>query len=281
MGKFARSWQMVKASADVLRSDKELLVFPLVSAVATLIVGVSFFLPMWGSGAFAHAQQHQPLPAPYYIWMCLFYVAQYTVIFFCNTALVGAALIRLDGGTPTLADGFAIARRKIVPILGYALIAATVGMILRALEQRAGLFGKFVIGLIGAAWTVATAMVVPVLVEEDVGPLDAIRESVELLRRNWGENLIGNGGIGIVFGIITAVVLLGGFGLSIALVNAHVTTLAIALGIATVIALLVVGLVQSALTGIYSAALYRYASTGEVPDGYDQNAFQEAFRVKE
>ncbi|MBS0463388.1 MAG: hypothetical protein JSS03_00200 [Proteobacteria bacterium] len=279
MGKFARSWELVKASAAVLRSDKELLVFPLVSAIATTVVALTFILPLLASGTFHQFHRGEPLPGPMYIWMFLFYVAQYTVIFFCNTALVGAAMIRLDGGNPTLADGFAIARSKIVPILGYALISATVGMILRSLEQRAGFLGRIVIGLIGAAWTVATAMVVPVLVTQDVGPIDAIKQSVELLRRNWGENLIGNAGIGVVFGAITAVVMVVGFGLAIVGAR-NMPAVAIGIGGLTIMAILGISLVQAALAGIYSAALYRFASTGETPPGFDGGALQEAFRIK-
>lgn len=280
MGKFARSWELVKASAAVLRADRELLVFPLVSAIATLLVALSFFLPLYASGTFRLIHPHEGLPVPIYIMLFLFYVAQYTVIFFFNTALVGAAMIRLDGGDPTLADGLRIARERIVPIIGYAVISATVGMVLRALEERAGFLGKIVIGMIGAAWTVATAMVVPVLVTQNVGPIDAIKESVNLLRRNWGENLIGNGGIGVVFGLVTVAVMFVGGALVVMSAGSNLVPLAVLFAAATVIAVLGLSLVQAALAGIYSAALYRFASTGEVPNGFDGDALQGAFRLK-
>jgi hypothetical protein len=205
---------------------------------------------------------------------------QYIVIFFFNTALVGAAMIRLDGGDPTVADGLAIARRKIVPIIGYAAIAATVGMILRALEERAGFIGRIVIGLIGAAWSIATFMVVPVLVAQDIGPIDAVKESAGLLKRTWGENLIGNGGIGVAFGLITLAVMLVGIVLTVMSAANHLVPLAIVFGAATVLAVLMLALVQAALAGIYSAALYRYATVGQAPAGFDGAALQDAFRLK-
>ncbi|HEY2344647.1 MAG TPA: DUF6159 family protein [Xanthomonadaceae bacterium] len=279
-GKFARSWELVKASATVLRSDKELMVFPLVSAIATTLVALTFVLPMVFSGGFVQVDRHGPMPPLYYVWLFAFYVVQYVVIFFFNTALVGAAMIRLDGGDPTVADGLRIARSKIVPILGYAVIAATVGLVLRMIAERSGFIGRIVIGLVGAAWTVATAMVVPVLVTQDVGPVDAIKQSVELLRRNWGENLIGNGGIGVVFGLIMFAVMAVGITLTILSGANGMAPLAIVFGGITVVAVLGVALVQAALAGIYSAALYRYASTGQVPAGFDGGALQEAFRVK-
>ena len=215
-----------------------------------------------------------------YIYSFLFYFVQYIVIFFCNTALVGAAMIRLDGGNPTVADGFGIARSKLLPIVGYAAIAATVGMVLRSLEQRAGFIGRIVIGLIGAAWTVATFMVVPVLVSSDVGPVEAIKESASMLKNTWGENLIGNGGIGFVFGLVTLAVMLVGGGLTMVSATNGMVPVAVVLGGITVLAVLAIALVQSALAGIYSAALYRYATDGQAPAGFDGDVLQNAFRIK-
>ena len=279
-GKFARSWSLVQASAAVLQSDKELLVFPLVSMIAVMLVIATFMVPIIGFGVYQHVGRDDPMRPVLYLYMFLFYFVQYIVIFFFNTALVGAAMIRLDGGNPTVADGLRIARSKLMPIIGYAAIAATVGMILRALEQRAGFIGRIVIGMLGVAWTVATFMVVPVLVSSDVGPVEAIKESASLLKDTWGENLIGNGGIGVVFGLVTFVVMLIGVGLTMAVLSNGMVPLAVVFGGITVLAVLALALVQSALAGIYSAALYRYATEGQAPAGFDSDALQGAFRVK-
>jgi len=279
-GKFARSWSLVQASAAVLQSDKELLVFPLVSMIAVMLVIATFMVPIIGFGVYQHVGRDDPMRSVLYLYMFLFYFVQYIVIFFFNTALVGAAMIRLDGGNPTVADGLRIARSKLMPIIGYAAIAATVGMILRALEQRAGFIGRIVIGMLGVAWTVATFMVVPVLVSSDVGPVEAIKESASLLKDTWGENLIGNGGIGVVFGLVTFVVMLIGVGLTMAVLSNGMVPLAVVFGGITVLAVLALALVQSALAGIYSAALYRYATEGQAPAGFDSDALQGAFRVK-
>jgi hypothetical protein len=279
-GKFARSWALVQASAAVLKSDKELLVFPLVSAVAVVIVMATFMAPIFATGMYKYMGHGQPVNPGMYVWGFLFYFVQYIVIFFFNSALVGAAMIRLDGGDPTISDGLRIARSKLMPIIGYAAIAATVGMILRALEERAGFIGRIVVGMIGVAWTLATFMVVPVLVAEDVGPIDAVKESALLLKNTWGENLIGNGGIGLAFGLITlAVMLVGGVLTGLSAANSMMPV-AIVLGVVTVLAILGIALVQSALAGIYSAALYRYATDGQAPAGFDGAVLQEAFRMK-
>ena len=120
--KFSRSWNLAKASASVLRSDKELLVFPVLSGLAAMVLMATFVLPIFALRLFENG--NGVLGS---ILAFLFYFCSYTIAFFFNSALVGAALIRLEGGDPTVADGLAIARSRIGAILGYAALAATVG----------------------------------------------------------------------------------------------------------------------------------------------------------
>ena len=183
-----RSWELAKDSFRVLRSDKELLLFPLLSFVVLVIVSISFFVPFMAVGGVTSAQNGQTNIASYVVAF-LFYVVSYTVTFFFQTALVGAAMIRLDGGDPTLGDGFRIAFARLPKIIGYAIIAATVGMILRFISERAGILGQIVGGVLGFAWTIATFLVVPVLVAENVGPIDAVKRSTALLKQTWGERM--------------------------------------------------------------------------------------------
>jgi hypothetical protein len=273
--RFSRSWALAKASAGVLRSDKELLLFPVISSIAVLLVVATFAIPIFALGVFEGGE-----PGPLgVVFGFLFYVCQYFVMFFFNTALVGAAMIRLEGGDPTVADGLRIARSKIVPILGYAAIAATVGIILRAIEERAGIVGRIVVGLLGTAWTIATAMVVPVLVSRDIGPIDAVKESISLLKQTWGENIIGNAGIGLAFGLITFGVIAVAFVLAIIgfSIDPWVGVAVVVLALAAV---LMIGVLQAALSGIYSAALYRFAVDGQAPAGFEGGALQMAFKPK-
>ena len=189
MGKFARSWDLMKASAGVLRSDKSLLVFPLLSGLCTLLVAASFLIPvgvMVIGGEQAGADFHERMSVGSYLLMFAFYLVQYFVIIFFQTALTGVALMHLRGEPTSVGAGFVLARARLPQILGYALIAATVGLLLRMVQERLSLIGRFVVGLIGLAWTVATFLVVPVLASRDVGPVDAVRHSVELLKRSWG-----------------------------------------------------------------------------------------------
>ncbi|WP_343855114.1 DUF6159 family protein, partial [Rhodanobacter soli] len=154
------------------------------------------------------------------------------------------------------------------------------GLLLRMIQERLGLIGRLVVGFIGLAWTVATFLVVPILASQDVGPVDAVKRSVELLKRSWGENLIGNGGLGVVFGLLMVLaVLLGAvlIGGAVVLQSAVAIVLAVAV---VVLGLTLLGLIQASLQGIYSAALYRYAEAGEASVGFDQALLQQAFAPK-
>ena len=271
----SRSWELAKASASVLRSDKELLLFPVLSGLAAMIVAATFLVP-----AFAMKVFDGDAGVGSFVLGFLFYLCLYFVIFFFNAALVAAAMIRLEGGDPTVADGLRAARERIGPILGYAAIAATVGMLLQAMKNKENNVVMRIVGsLLGVAWTLASFLVVPVLVMQNVGPIDAIKRSVELLKRTWGENAIGNVGIGLVFGLVTALVVV--VAAVLVFLAASVSgALAVTVAVFAVLALVTLGIIQSALAGVYSAALYRYATVGEAPAGFSGTGLQTAFQPR-
>ena len=279
---FSRSWELVKASWRVLRSDKELLVFPIVSSLGVFLVTLVFALPLAGTGFFADSRNPgEGISLAGAIVGFLFYVVAYSVIFFCNTALVSAALIRLDGGDPTLNDGFRSASERAGAILGYAVIAATVGTILNAISSRAGFIGQIVISIIGFAWNIATFLVVPILIVEKLGPIDAIKRSGQLLRQTWGEQLAGNFSIGTVFGLIAAaVIFLVGVPLIMIGASSGSPALIIAAIVLIVAVALVVGVLSSTLQGIFTAALYRYATEGSTGGFFDESLVKGAFKQK-
>ena len=281
-GRFSRSWSLANASWQVLKQDTQLMVYPLVSAIAGLVVIAAFAAGAFGVVGFdglSNMDRHA-VPMGYYVTALAFYVCLYFVMFFCNAALVGAAMMRFDGRTPTVGDGWRIASARAGRILGYALIAATVGMILRAIQERLGFVGRFVVGLLGVGWTVATSMVVPVLVSHEVGPIDAIKESAGLLKKTWGENVIGRSGLSLAFLVIYLSLILGTIALAIGAAYVGSVALALVLVVAGVAALLFAMLAHAALSGIYSAALYRFATTGSAGAGFDSGVLQAAFARK-
>jgi len=277
--KIKNSWNLIKASAAVLQADKELMIFPILSSIGVLIVTATFAFPMMAAGVFDNIAAENSQYVTYLV-LFLFYVVQYTVIIFANAALIGAAMIRLKGGDPTVGDGFRIAFQHVGSILGYALLSATVGMILRMISERSGTLGRIVISLVGLAWNLATYLAVPVLVIEGVGPVEAIKRSTGLLKKTWGEQIVGNFSIGLIFVLATVLVILLGIPFFILAASLESLPLMIAFGLIFVLVLVFLGLIKSTLTGIYVAAVYRYAAEGEAGGFFDEQMIQGAFRLK-
>lgn len=197
----------------------------------------------------------------------LTYLVLYSVVIFFNTALVAAVVRYMDGGEPTIGYGLRVAWSKIGNVLGYASIAATVGVILKVVEERLGFIGQIVAGLLGLAWTVTTFLVVPVLVHRDIGPLDAVKESAVMLKKTWGENIIANAGMALIFTLfyvpliliilVTTIMIFSGSDLSAGFSERIIASSMLALSLLVLVLLV---LIHAALQSIYGTALYRYAT---------------------
>lgn len=268
---------LAKQSWRTLMQDKELLVFPLLSGIACLFVMASFVVPMFASGYLDEiADGDQTSQIVGYVILFAYYFVSYFVVVFFNAALVACAVIRFKGGDPTLADGFSASFSRLPQIAGWAFVSATIGLILRIIESRSERVGEIVSGLLGAAWSVMTYFVVPVLVVERLGPIDATKRSIAILRDTWGESLVAHFGIGFVVFLASlagiAPIVLGGYLLSTGAMAAG-----IALMIVGAVILLIVSLVSSALHAIALGALYLYAAEGSVPGQFDNTLFEDAF----
>jgi hypothetical protein len=278
--RFERSWDLANACMGLLREDKSLLIFPLLSSIAMLLIVASFAVPLYPlvTAMSEHGYLHT-LDSLAYVGLFLFYWIQFTIVTFFNTALVEVAMDRLDGREATTGDGLRRAWARFPIILAYSAIAATIGTLLRLIAERVGFIGKIVVGMIGFVWTVATALVVPVLAAEDVGPIEAVQRSVELIKKSWGEDLIGNAGIGLAFGVVMAVLAFCGAMLFLAALSVHAPAFAVLVLIILVLMLCTTALAQATLSGLYSAALYRYAA-GETRTGdIDPSLLESAFRA--
>ena len=195
MGKLGRSWQLMKTSLGVLRKDKEIMIFPVLSFIACAIILVSFFTGFW----FLGLPSINSSPWLWVVGMILIYFVLFFIVIFFNTAIIACANIRLNGGDPTVSDGLRIASQNIGRILIWALISATIGMILQAIRERGGWVGKLIAGIIGIAWTYVTFFIIPVLIYEKKGIASSIRRSASLFKQTWGETIIGTFGFGIIF----------------------------------------------------------------------------------
>lgn len=270
-------WELAKQSIQVLRLDKELLLFPLFSGIACTLVLGSFALPLWLGGALDSVAEGGSVRSTWvYLLGFAFYFVNYFVIIFFNSALVACAVIRLKGGDPVVRDGVDAALARILQIAGWALVAATVGLILKAIESRSNRFGEIVASLLGMAWSIVTFFVIPVIVIERTNPVDAVRRSTEIMRSHWGESLGANFGIGLM---VFLAILLGllPLGLAIVAFSYHWTVLGCFLALLGGAYLLAVSLISSALQSIIVAALYVYAAEHKAPQHFDPATLDHAF----
>jgi len=264
--RFQRSWALMKESFRVLAGDKRMLVFPVLSGIAVVVVSISFAIPVFASGAFA--SEGRTTGAEYGI-LFLFYFANYFVIVFFNSALVYCASVCLSGGHATVKDGLKAAWDRVGIIFMWALVAASVGMALRMIEDRVEKLGRLIAWLLGTAWTLMTYFIVPVLVFEDLGIVDSVKRSTAVLKKTWGEEIMS----GLSFGLIWLVAIVVGVALAFGGMMVH-PLLGIAVGVLYFLAVAVVG---AAVKSIFTVALYRYASQGEVPAGFTPELVQGAF----
>lgn len=278
MGRIARSWRLMKQSFGVLKQDKELLILPLLSGICFLIVTAGFvfgtgLLDAVGDSAAATTAADGTAAdgtaagdegsVKWAIIGFLFYVVTYTIGFFFQAALVAGATQRLRGGDPTLGSALGAASKRFPSLLMWGIVAATVGMILRAIQERSGVVGKIVAGLIGGAWNLVTFFVVPVLVLEGEPVGRSIKRSWTVFKATWGETVAGQIGFGL-FGFLLTLLVLGlayvGF-----MASPVVGIIIGGVGIAIVMILM------SAAQGVFVAALYNYATEGEIPEGFDES----------
>jgi hypothetical protein len=280
--KFSNSWSLAKSSCQMLREEKQLVIFPILSGLACLLIMISFAVPFFANPAlldFLDAPKGQvQVPLWVYLATFAFYFCTYFVVIFFNSALVGCAVLRFNGQEAGLGDGMQIAISRLPQILAWALVSATVGLLLKLIESVHERVGQIVAWLLGTAWTVITYFVVPVLVVEKLGPIQSIHRSVDLLKKTWGEALVGKLGIGLILFLL----LLPGLALfALGVVAAgQSTSLAFILIGTAVVYFLIWSAVSSAINVIFLAALYQYASTGTAPGGFDQEIMAGAFAPK-
>lgn len=272
MGRFSRSLSLLKASWQVIKADKELLILPILSMITTLIVAASFIVPIALTGndlAF-----EDPGPVGYALLFVGYLVLSFITLFF-NSALVHAANERLEGGDPTLGSALRGALMRVGRIFVWALVVATVSVIIRAIEERVGAIGRIFMAVLGVAWSLVTFLVIPVLIVEGIGVGDALKRSGQMFKQTWGENVVGQLGIGLV----SMLLILPGILVLFILVNLGGAMAVIGIGAFMAWALLVI-LVTSALNAVFQTALYRYAAGLPVGGGFDESMMRAAFQPR-
>lgn len=272
MGRWATSMELLKSSFGVLKKNKSLLIFPAVSAVVSIVLIAALALPAYMLG-YRDGQINQIV---FYVFFFLFYLVGSFVVIFFNTGLIACAQETLKGGDPDIAYGFKVAAQHLPRILGWALITATVGFVLKLIRERGGILGAIVATIVDVAWSLITFFVIPVMIFQGYGVIDSIKESASIFKRTWGENMIARFSLGLVF------FLLGLIGIVPIVLAALTKTVALIIVVSAAVLLywMLLGVVSASLNGILSTALYDYAVTGQVPPAYNPQTIAAAFQPK-
>ena len=276
---FSNTWSIIKTSMVVLRKDKELLLFPVMSFIGVgIVVGVAAiaFLAMGsfdrinssGGGAEAQLQLGDAIVAV----IALF--AAITVITYFNAALMGAARHRLKGGDPNVFTGFAAVNKNVSGVIGWSFISTIIFILLTYARSVAddNFLARIIIDIMGAIWAYMTFFVVPILIVEHVGPIEAIKRYKNYFGRTWGEQLVS----GFGFGIFRFLAVIPGIA-----IGAAVGAISPVAGIIVAIPLVGIGLaVVNALEGIFKMALYEQVVEHVQPQFFEPEVLQNAYHPK-
>jgi hypothetical protein len=247
-----------------------------ISFVANLLVVGAVALALWvtvGTTTNAAGNTEYSANAATIVIAIVGYVGAAYVQTYFLAGLVASSNEVLHGRSTTVGEGMKIASSRAGRLLPWAIVTATVSWIIQSLEQRAGLLGRLVLSLLGAAWSVLTFLTVPIIVFEDLGPVNALKRSGTLLKQTWGENVFAQLGLGIVMIVpVLVALLIGGLGIASGTALVAVPLVAVA-----VLIVVIASVIVSSLGGIYRTALYRYAVDGQVPTPFAGTDIEHAF----
>lgn len=264
-----------KASWAVLQHDRELAVLPILGALASIAVVLAIGLPIWLSTSGIDDGGSAGSEPMLWIGGIIILLAVTVITVFFNAAVVSGARERFSGGDPTISSAIKGAFSRLHVIVPWAILALTVGMIIRLIQSSDNIVARILGSLLNMAWGVLTFLVVPILVVEQTGPFQSLSRSGELLRHTWGENLIAQVGFGII-GFVAAIP-----GIIIIAIGASAGSVGAVIGVTIGFAwIALVSVVVSTLTAIFQMALYIYATTGQVPMGFEQSGISDTFNER-
>ncbi|NNE75203.1 MAG: hypothetical protein HKN26_16175 [Acidimicrobiales bacterium] len=273
MERIRRTIDLAKASWAVLQKDRELLLLPLLSFLASVVLIAVVAVPFLLATDFSDGSEGDIGGLGAVLGVFLALALTFIGVFF-KGAMVSGANERLTGGDPTVSSAISGATAKLSRLAPWALLTATVGVVLQALRDRAGALGRIVGGLLDTAWEVLTFLVIPVIIIEDKGAIDSVKRSSEMFKTTWGENLAAR----IGFGLIGFVAMIPGF--AVIAIGAATAPIGLIFVVAGVVWIAGVLMTLSALSAIFQTALYHYAANRTVVPGFEDVGMQQTFAQK-
>lgn len=274
MNRFSTTWSLMKSSFSILLEDKKLLLFPLFSGTCTLILGLTFILPVMMPDQIYFFSTPGPVPENLvFLLLFLFYYINYFVVIFFNSGAVLYTIRHIRGERPTIYGVFESLSGRLPHLLGWTAIAATVGIIINTIENQSDLAGRIVAGIIGLSWTVISFLVLPVMIIEQKGPIESLKESTAMLKRSWGEQLIGHFSFGLIFTILII-----GAGILIVPLFYLGNLFSFAGLILLIIFGIILGIFQWILQSIFMGTLYLYVRDEGLPGSFSRTQIDRALK---
>jgi hypothetical protein len=275
-------------SFGIIRKNKEMLLFPVLSALFSIAFAFAMFFPTVIVHLFDDGNPRFGLVELFL--SLIVYTGFAFAATFCNTCVAYTTKVRIEGGDATFWESVRFALGRAHLLFAWSVVAATVGIILAAIEdlaERVPGVGKLLLVILrmvlGAAWSIMTIFVVPVLVFEEVGPFEAIRRSAGLVRQTWGENLRRWYTMGLVQFVLSVPALAALF-LSVPMASQNPGQGAggVVVGIWAVVFVYLFALayVFGVANTVYKAALYVFARESRVPEGFSEDTMRSAFRAR-
>ena len=196
--RLSNGWTLAINSLKVLKENKQLIIFPVLSGISLVLIMGSFVLVFLGVNGWSDENIEDPGTIGNYLYLFLFYLVNYFIVVFFNMSLIHCTRLYFRGEEVSINAGLRFSLSRIGTIFSWAVFAATVGTILRIIQEESGLIGKIITGIIGIVWNIATFFVVPVIAYEGLGPIAAFKRSSQLMKQKWGESL----GATFSFGLI-------------------------------------------------------------------------------
>lgn len=286
IGTFKASYMIVKGSWGLLKRDKEMMLFPILSMLASLavtatVLALIFFTRYHGDvNAFVAPSEGSSNEAGvlWYVYLFGLYIVSYFIVTFFEVGIVAIAHGRINGQDLTFQDGLHTALKLKGKILLWSVLAATVGVLLNMIAERSKLLGRIVVWMLGAMWSILSYFIVPVLLIEDLSIKDSLKKSAQVINTTWGEAVIVNVGVGAVFGVL---LLLGFLVLLPLMFVIHGIIVVVASLVIFLCYVLCLSIVSSTLGTIFKVVLYEYTTKKIIPEGFSEELFHLAFKAKE
>lgn len=276
LGKFAASRRIVSESFAILRQDKEIMWFPVLSFISSL-VALAILVAVYFSiaGGFSEEALKEGGALNYAI-VFVYYAVMFFILNFFQACILITAYARFNGQDMTFQGALSKASSYSGKILAWSLISATVGVILDAISRNFKIVGYIVASIMGAAWNILTYFSLPSLIIGEKSVTESFKESAAMIRKTWGETIIVNLGVGLFFMALTFVAAAVCIGFMVIVPE---LAMFIIMGALFVIFIVLMSIVSSALNTIFKLALYEYARTGKVPTGFSPELIENAIKV--